>query len=188
MVTGDPNARALATGPIGSKYGGLLPPDLDGTATPAPGTPATYAAFDSDQSTNTLQFWHAAINWSAGNGTFGQSGWAPNATLTVPAYDWNFCPASANFSCIPQPGTSQQLATLSDRLMYRAAYRYFPSDGHEAMVLTQTVDTDPSSAVRAGVRWYEIRNVSTTPTLFQSSTYSPTADNRWIADRLRPMG
>jgi hypothetical protein len=48
------------------------------------------------------------------------------------------------------------------------------------MVLTQTVDADPTSAVRAGVRWYEVRSVSSTPTLFQSGTYSPNSDDRWM--------
>jgi hypothetical protein len=161
MLTGDPGARAFATGPMGTKYGGLLPPDIDGPSTPPAGTPATYAAFDTEQSTDTLQFWHAHVDWTAGTASFGSANWAPDATVTVPAYDWNLCSGSRD--CIPQPGTSQKLDPLSDRLMYRAAYRYFPSDGHESMVLTHTVDTDPSAGLRAGLRWYEIRNVSATP-------------------------
>jgi hypothetical protein len=58
--------------------------------------------------------------------------------------------------------------------MFRLAYRNF-SD-HEAVVVNHSV----TAGTGVGVRWYEIRSPSTTPTLFQSGTYAPNSDFRWM--------
>jgi hypothetical protein len=178
MLTGDASARALATGPIGAQYGGLLPADPDG---PTPPTgPETFVAADTSTAPNgsTLQFWHSTANWgSSASGTFGVSGYQPNATLPVATYDWYLCAGSRN--CIPQPGTNARLDTLSDRLMYRAAYRVL-ADGSEHLVLNHTVNVSQSGGNQAGIRWYDVRNPSTTPTLGQQGTYAPDATNRWM--------
>ena len=79
--------------------------------------------------------------------------------------------------CIPQPGTSQRLDTLGDRLMYRMAYRNFGS--HQAIVVNHTVDVDGSD--RAGVRWYDLSKTTGNWSIAQQSTYAP-ADglHRWM--------
>ena len=60
--------------------------------------------------------------------------------------------------------------------MFRLAYRNF-ADGHEAVVGNYTV----SSGGVAGVRWFELRNVTTGPvTVFQESTYQPDTTWRWM--------
>ena len=65
---------------------------------------------------------------------------------------------------------------IGDRLMFRLAYRKFP-DGHEAVVGNFTV----SSAGVAGIRWFELRNVTAGPvTVFQESTYQPDTTWRWM--------
>ena len=51
--------------------------------------------------------------------------------------------------------------------MYRAAYRNFGD--HEAIVVNHAVTVGTS----VGVRWYELRGVTTTPSLFQAGTYAP---------------
>ena len=38
------------------------------------------------------------------------------------------CAAFTNLACIPQQGTSDQLDSLGDRLMFRLAYRNFGAD------------------------------------------------------------
>src|SRR2546427_9697165 len=58
--------------------------------------------------------------------------------------------------------------------MFRLAYRIF-SD-HEVVVANHSVTAGSS----VGVRWYEIRSPSTTPALFQSGTYAPNSDFRWM--------
>ncbi|PYR02704.1 MAG: hypothetical protein DMG00_28260, partial [Acidobacteria bacterium] len=61
-----------------------------------------------------------------------------------------------------------------DRLMYRAAYRNFGD--HESIVVNHTVTAGSS----VGLRWYELRGVTTTPSVFQSSTFAPDANFRWM--------
>ena len=59
--------------------------------------------------------------------------------------------------------------------MFRLAYRKF-GDGHEAVVGNYTV----SSTSVAGIRWFELRAVTTVPVVFQQSTYQPDATWRWM--------
>src|SRR5262249_51163166 len=78
----------------------------------------------------------------------------------------------------PQPGTTETLDALSDRLMHRLAFRIF-SD-HEAMVVSHAVVAGSSS----GVRWYELRNPVSNAgifTLFQQGTFAPDSDYRWMS-------
>jgi len=68
-----------------------------------------------------------------------------------------------------------KLDGLGDRVLHRLAYRNFGT--HEAMVITHNV---AASGGQAGVRWYEIRNPNSTPTIYQQGTYAPDATNRWL--------
>src|SRR5437762_6262308 len=59
--------------------------------------------------------------------------------------------------------------------MFRLAYRNFGD--HEAVVGNFSVN----SGGVAGVRWFELRNVTSGPvTVFQESTYQPDATWRWL--------
>jgi uncharacterized membrane protein len=58
--------------------------------------------------------------------------------------------------------------------MYRLAYRNFGD--HESLVVNHSVTSGTSVAVR----WYELRNISTTPTVFQQGTYAPDTNFRWM--------
>src|SRR5437588_350878 len=77
-------------------------------------------------------------------------------------------------TCIPQRGTSQQLDTLGERLMFRLAYRNFGN--HESLVATHSITSGSSTAVR----WYEIRSPNATPAVYQSGTFAPDASSRWM--------
>src|SRR5260370_24116826 len=60
--------------------------------------------------------------------------------------------------------------------MFGLAYRKF-ADGHEAVVGNYTV----SSGGVAGIRWFELRNVTAGPvTVFQESSYQPDTTWRWM--------
>jgi hypothetical protein len=60
--------------------------------------------------------------------------------------------------------------------MFRLAYRKF-ADGHEAVVGNYTV----SSGGVTGVRWFELRNVTSGPvSVFQERTYQPDSNWRWM--------
>jgi len=172
-------ATALGFGPLGSAYGGLLPSDLDGSILPPSGSPNYFGAVDtaSGSSGSTFQIWKFHVDFiTPTNSTFGTASQTPNFNLPVDTYFWNMCGGLR--SCIQQPGTSQGLDALSDRLMNRLQYRRF-ADGHESLVANHTVGVG-SSGNQGAVRWYEIRGLATTPTIYQQGTYSPSGDSRWM--------
>jgi hypothetical protein len=178
MLSGQP-AGGILFGPLGSNYGGLLPSDLDGSILPPSGSPNYFGAIDtaSGSSGSTFQIWKFHVDFTTpGNSTFGTASQAPNANTLVDSYFWKMCGGSR--SCIQQPGTRQGLDALSDRLMNRLQYRRF-ADGHESLVANHTVGIG-SSGNQGAVRWYEIRGLSATPTIYQQGTYSPSSDSRWM--------
>jgi hypothetical protein len=87
---------------------------------------------------------------------------------------------NGNPTCVAQPGTATLLDTLSDRLMYRLAYRN--RGGVDSLTVVQSVDPDGAGARSSAVRWYEVRSpFSATPSLFQNATYDPGASgDRWM--------
>jgi hypothetical protein len=94
----------------------------------------------------------------------------PTTLATAP-----FTLACSGGTCIPQAGTTQQLDSLADRLMYRLAYRNFGD--HESMVVTHSVTAGSST----GTRWYELRlDGGHNPSIFQQGTYAPDANFRWM--------
>jgi hypothetical protein len=148
---------------LSSAFGGVLPPDIDGTTPPAAGASAPFVAFG----TNVLQLWQMSnINFTAGTATL-----AGPTNLAVAAFS---AACSGGGTCIPQSGTTQRLDSLADRLMYRLAYRNFGD--HESLVVNHAVTAGTSVAVR----WYELRNVTTTPTVFQQGTFAPDTNFRWM--------
>jgi len=147
-----------------NQFGGLLPGDFDGHTLPAAGAPNPLVALGA--TSTTLAFWKFHIDFTTpANTTF-----TGPTTLTVPSYT-EACGTSG--TCIPQSGGGS-LDSLSDRLMYRAAYRNFGD--HEAIVVNHAVTVGTS----VGVRWYELRGVTTTPSLFQAGTFAPDATFRWM--------
>jgi len=165
-TSGSPGAQQCFS--LSSNYRGLLPSDLDGNTAPPAGSPNYIAALD-DTNLNGINLWKLHVEWAT----------PANSTITGPtkittATFTEACGAVGGI-CITQPGTTVQLDSMGDRLMYRAAYRNFGT--HESLLLTHSVDVSGHS----GVRWYEIRNVSVTPIVHQSGTYAPDSENhRWM--------
>ena len=146
----------------------LEPADLEGTTLP----PAGSRNFLLSITSTTLNFWRFAVNWTTGTGTLT----GPTAIAGVTP----FSRACGGGTCIPQPGTSQQLDSLADRLMYRLSYRNLVT--REALVINHSVATGGVSAIR----WYELANAtgqtmnSATPVVRQQGTFSPTSHYRWM--------
>ena len=149
----------------GTNYGGLLPADIDGTRTPAAGEPEFVLGMGT--STNTLALWKFHVDWT----TPANTSFSGPTNITVPTY----AEACSGGTCIPQTGTTQQLDSLADRMMYRLQWRQ-TSDGVEHLVVNHSVTAGTST----GVRWYEIRSPAATPTVFQSGTYAPDSNYRWM--------
>src|SRR5260370_42160753 len=143
-------------------FGSLLPADLDGSTPPPGGSPGFVVSF----ATNSLQLWKFHVDWA----TPANSTLSGPTTLPVAA----FSPACAGGTCIPQAGTTQQLDSLADRLMYRLSYRNFGD--HESLLVNHSVTAGSS----VGVRWYELRNPNGTPTVYQQGTYAPDSSYRWM--------
>src|SRR4051794_34032098 len=122
-------------------YGGLLASELDGPTAPPSGSPNYVVALG--DTTSSLAYWKFHVDW----GTPGNSTFTGPTSLAVSPYSL----ACGGGVCIPQSGTSTDLDSLGDRLMYRLAYRNFGD--HESLV----VDHSVTAGTSVGVRWYELR-------------------------------
>jgi hypothetical protein len=175
MIAGDPNAAMVKFEfPFTDEIRwGLLPADLDGFRLPPAGEPEPYVqiGFHIFQGPKPeLRVFRFHVDWDhPGNSSFT----GPTVIPTAP-FNASFCNSTAD-PCIAQKGTFQTLDPLSDRLMFRAAYRNFGD--HESLVVNHTVDVGND---QAGVRWYELRNLSGTPALFQQGTFAPDTASRWM--------
>ena len=172
MLVGDPNARMVyfpvANETNGNEAGSMLPSDWDGAATPPSGSPNyfTYYQDDSDSGIpdDRLRLWEFHVDWTTPS----------NSTFTL-VNTLNTDPFDSNVGTIPQPGTTQELDNLADRLMFRLQYRNYGD--YQAMVTNHTVNVSGHAAVR----WYELRNTGSGWSIYQQGTYSPDSDNRWMA-------
>ena len=164
MLSGLP-ATFITPGNNGASEESYLPADLDGSTAPPAGAPATFVQWPGPGGYKIFHF-HADFATPA------------NSSFAVFAN-----PAAAGFtqlcgstrSCVPQSGTTSRLDGIGDRLMFRVAYRNFGT--YESVVGNYTV----SSGTVAGIRWFELRNVTNGPvTVAQESTYQPDSTWRWM--------
>jgi hypothetical protein len=155
---------------LSSLFGGVLPADLDGATLPPAGSPNYMVALDT---ATTLANWKFHVDFiTPANTTL-----TGPTSISVPAYT-SSCSTVARGACIPQGGTNQRLESLADRLMHRLAYRNFGD--HESLVVNHTIEVGSGSSLHSGVRWYELRPSGGNLTLFQSGTYAPDANWRWM--------
>lgn len=146
-----------------TSYSALLPSSLDGSTQPPAGSPNFLLALNT---TTSLGLWKFHVDWTTpANSTF-------TGPTSIPVA--SYAQACGGGTCIPQSGTTNQLDSLADRLMYRLEYRNFGS--YESLVVDHAVTSGSS----VGMRWYEIRSPGGTPTVNQSGTYVPDANYRWM--------
>jgi hypothetical protein len=157
-------AGSMTCNNVGKSYGGLLPADVDGasgatgtTAPPPAGTSEYFLNFTS----NTLNVWRMT---AAG---------AISGPTSIPVAA--FSTACGGGACIPQAGTSQQLDSLGDRLMYRLSYRNFGA--YTSLLVNHSVVGGGSNT---GVRWYELRDSGSGLSVNQQGTYAPDSLYRWM--------
>jgi len=164
-------------------YWSLLPSNMHGTPPPF-GDPNVFASIHFNNN-NVVNLWNFHVDWAdPANSTFGQgTGHTPDHIVTVANY-------TLLSAAIPQPDPDGEhfLDTLGDRLQYPAQYRNI--GGTESLWLSHPVDTGGNVS---GIRWYEIRDPSGSPTLYQQGTWDNGGDgiNRWMssigADRFGNM-
>jgi hypothetical protein len=144
----------------------LLPSDLDGKTQPPIGAPNFMLGLADSIDLNFFRF-HVDFS-NPGNSSF-------SGPVLIPVAPFSeICNRSTTLACIPEPQPGQKLDAISDRLMYRLAYRNFGD--HESLVANHTVAGGPLAAVR----WYEIRNPSTAPFVFQEGTVVTPGINFWM--------
>ncbi len=167
MLAGLPATFVAPVGPLGSSVAPFLPADLDGSTLPPAGAPNTYVGWPS---AGHYTVYHFHVDFAVpSNSTF--------TTFATPTAAPFTALCSGNRNCVPQLGasSSNKLDAIADRLMHRLAYRNFGT--HESVVSNYTV----KSHRVAGVRWFELRNVTAGPvTVFQESTYQPDSTWRWM--------
>lgn len=155
--------------------GAMLPSDLDGLTPPPEGTPNYFITFEDNgwgYPYDRLNIWEFKVDWS----NIGSSTLKKLKYLATKNFDSNMCGYSRN--CIPQPNTARKLDVISDRLMYRLAYRNFGD--HQSLVVNHTVDANGRD--HAGIRWYELRDNNDDQgwVINQQGTYAPDSDHRWM--------
>jgi len=163
---------------------GFLPSDLD-SLTPPPAGEAAFVIGPDPVSKNSLDSTRVRVMW--GN--------TPTITLseTQISATWDVAPCVGNpsgkkdFNCVPEPApavAADYLDNLSLHMMYRLPYRNFGGNPvQESLVGNITVKGSASNPDHGAIRWYEFRNAgssSTTPTVFQASTYDPDTAYRWM--------
>jgi hypothetical protein len=162
MLAGQPNPVQICFTIAGD--GGFQPSDLDGSTAPPAGSPGYFITFE----TTSLHQFQLTPNFAN-----------PSAStfigpINIPVSSFSPACGGTGGTCVPQLGTSQQLDTLGDRMMYRLAYRNFGD--HEALVVNHSV----TGVLSVAPRWYEIRTPNNTPTIFQQGTYAPDSTFRWM--------
>lgn len=144
----------------------LLPSDFDGSTLPPAGAPNYFVGLADATHLNLFRF-HADFADPAASTFTGPT------LIDVAGYN-EICARAVTVACIPEPAPGEKVDGLSDRVMFRLAYRNFGD--HEALVVNHTV----AGGALGGVRWYEIRNPGGTPTVFQQGTVIDPSTDYWL--------
>jgi hypothetical protein len=172
MLAGDPAmAIIFRPSPIGP-HAMLMPTNFDGLTLPPVGAPNIfYRHVDHvvGGGVDRLELFEFHVDFANPS----------SSTLTGPiqmprAPFSSLCGFSLN--CIPQPGTSQRLDSITEWPMWRLAYRNF--DTYESLIGNGAVNVGGG---QAAVRWFELRkNPDADWTIFQESSFAPDGDHRWM--------
>jgi hypothetical protein len=149
-----------------SSVSSLLPADLDGSTLPPTGAPNYFVGLADAAHLNLFRF-HADF------GNPAASTFSGPVSIAVSPYN-EICARATTASCIPEPEPGEKVDGLSDRLMFRLAYRNFGD--HDALVVNHTV----LGGALGAVRWYEIRQPGTIPTVFQQGTIIDPNTDFWL--------
>ncbi|HEV2174616.1 MAG TPA: hypothetical protein VGR71_13660 [Nitrospira sp.] len=167
--TGPASVTFTCSGSGNTAIYNILPADFDGPASTVPvGVSDYYLQFVDNLSTTsgnelTLYQFHAGKLSALGNLTVG-----------------TFHQACGGATCVPQLGTTQQLDSLGDRLMYRLSYRNYGAS--QRMVVNHSVQVS-SASKQVGIRWYQLcsQTAAIPFNVCAQGTYSPdTANYRWM--------
>lgn len=177
MLQGDPTASQQCFQISSKEAGALLPSDADSAIQAPPNGMTNYFVGFNNYTNTSLGVWKFHVNWL--NSTL-----STLQRVTIPVAPFipicgKLAVESEDMECILQPNINQQLDSISDRMMYRAPFRYFNDRGYGVIVTNHSVNLGNNVSA---IRWYELiigRNGSVG--LKQQGTYAP--DNtqfRWL--------
>jgi hypothetical protein len=183
MLLGDPSAGFIVipsiSDPNTSNSGGFFCPQTlyaDGQLPPY-GSPQYLFYFTDDNwgagFSDKIFIQKVTANWTNKTGTM-----APSDTLTPKAFNSYF--TGGTEKDISQPGTTNKVDALDGFFSYRIPYLRWGT--YNAAVMCYPVNTGSSTTRVAGIRWYELRQDTTTTkwSIFQQGTYSPSDGvSRW---------
>ncbi len=159
MLTGGP-AHAIAitipTAGLGNSYS-LVPASFRTGNPPPNGRDEFLLAIDSPASGGVtltkVKGWKFHVDFGTpANSTLGVGvNHSPNAQITVSGFVDAFTNATTNL--VPQPGTSQRLDTLGDKIMTPVVYQNL--SGTESLWADHTVCTDVNCTGPTAIRWYQ---------------------------------
>ena len=188
MLAGDPSAQGVCF--LDSSNGTLfddsmLPADVD-DATMAPGgiDPIFVGSIDNFSSDTNVYYYPFHFDpVNPANSTFT----CVNGACKITVATYSNAPGTA-----AEPG-GNSIDTLSDRLMYRLAYRILPAPtpskdaAHDARTQEWLVSHAVANNGVPAVRWYEFRSPikTTTPTTYQQGTYAPDGTSRFMSSLAR---
>jgi hypothetical protein len=162
----------------GTTSGVWLAADVDGTTPPPTGSPEYLLNLDSDF--QSLDLWQLHIDWTTpSNSTLSGPTNIPVTPFTEPCSDTATILFNPQDNCVPQAGTSNLLNAYGDRVMYRLAYRNFPSGNYQSLLANHTVQV-ASGSDQVGIDWYELRDTGSGFGVFQQGTYAPDTNYRWM--------
>lgn len=163
MLAGNPASIICFQQP--SSVSSLLPADIDGSTLPPAGSPELLVGLADSGDIFVDQFHVDFAN--PANSTF--------TTATIPVAPFSeICARAVNVHCVPEPAPGENVDALSDRVMFRLAYRNFGD--RESLVVNHTVQ----GGALAGVRWYEIRSPRSNPFVYQQATLIDPNVNFWL--------
>ena len=166
---------------LGLEYG-FLPADLD-SLTPPPAGAAQFLLGPNFGLTNLTDSYRVTVTWDP------VPTMVLNRTQILGGIGNAPCISGATDDgrdCVPEPppaAATDYLDNISGHYMYRLAYR---NNGTQAAPQERLIVSGPSSGSNANhgaVEWFEFRNAgdpTTHPTLFQSGTFDPDNNYRWL--------
>ena len=153
--------------PLGADAEGQLPPN---------GTPAYFFIMEDDSWGNADRIHILSMT----------TDWVTPSNTSIALDTLDTAPFNSHFSFIyqdiPQKNESQLLDGITGAFMQRAPYRIWP--GYNSVLLCCAVNiAEPDSANHAAIRWYELRQSTTSGdwTIYQQGTYAPDTESRWVA-------
>jgi hypothetical protein len=158
----------------------MLPGDLDSAALPPSGEPEVYVGSidNANPGTNVYMYLFHVDFANPNDSTFtGENGAMP---IAVNSYGL----ACGGFNaCIQQPGTTDVIDSLGDRLMYRLSYvnvnsAFRSAADHQSWVVSHSVTAGNST----GARWYQFESSENDENLHavQQGTVAPDSNYRWM--------